>query len=87
MIKYIEDLFDSIEYHFLKTPWPRKKIKVDDAVDKAVKYCRQHHIKYSVGEIQNTDMETYYVVFSYVKPEDGEIQNHVVWCEYDENNC
>lgn len=86
MIKYIEDLFDSIEYHFLKTPWPRKKIKVDDAVDKAVKYCHQHHIKYSVGEIQNTDMETYYVVFSYVKPEDGEIQNHIVWCEYDENN-
>ena len=87
MIKYIEDLFYSIEYHFLKTPWPHKKIKVDDAVDKAVKYCRQHHIKYSVGEIQNTDMKTYYVVFSYVKPEDGEIQNHVVWCEYDENNC
>lgn len=71
---------------FLKTPWPHKKIKVDDAVDKAVKYCHQHHIKYSVGEIQNTDMETYYVVFSYVKPEDGEIQNHIVWCEYDENN-
>ena len=86
MIKYIEDLFYLIEYHFLKTPWPRKKIKVDDAVDKAVKYCRQHHIKYSVGEIQNTDMETYYVVFSYVQPEDGEIRNHVVWCEYDENN-
>ena len=86
MIKYIEDLFYSIEYHFLSTPWPRKKIKVDDAVDKAVTYCHQHHIKYSIGEIQNTDMETYYVVFSYVKPEDGEIQNHVVWCGYDENN-
>ena len=86
MIKYIEDLFYSIEYHFLSTPWSHKKIKADDAVDKAVKYCRQHHIKYSVGEIQNTDMETYYVVFSYVKPEDGEIQNHVVWCEYDEND-
>ena len=45
MIKYIEDLFYSIEYHFLKTPWPHKKIKVDDAVDKAVKYCyQQYHV-------------------------------------------
>ena len=86
MIKYIEDLFYSIEYYFLSTPWLYKKIKVDDVIDKAIKYCYQHHIKYSVREIWNTDIKTYYVVFSYVKPEDGEIQNHVVWCEYDENN-
>ena len=86
MIKYIEDLFYSIEYHFLRIPRPHKKIKVDDAVDKAVKYCHQHHIKYSVGEIQNTDMGTHYVVFSYVQSEDGEIRNHVVWCESDEND-
>ena len=29
--------------------------------------------------------KTCYVIFSYAKPEDGEIQTHVVWCE-DENN-
>ena len=85
MIKYIEDLFYWIEYHFLSAFWPYKKIEVDDAVGKATEYCRRHHIKYNVGKIQNTDMKTYYVVFSYVKPEDGEIQSHVVWCE-DENN-
>ena len=86
MIKYIEDLFYSIEYHFLKASYPHKKIKADYVIDKAVKYCHQHHIKYNVGEIWNTDMKTYYVVFSYVQPEDGEIRNYVVWCESDEND-
>ena len=86
MTKYLEDLFYSIEYHFLSTPWLHKKIKVDDTFDKAIKYCYQHHIKYNVVEIWNTDMKTYYVVFSYVQPEDGEIRNHVVWCESDKND-
>lgn len=85
MIKYIEDLFYSIEYHFLSAFWPYKKFEVDETVDKATEYCLRHHVKYNVGKIQNTDMKTYYVVFSYVKPEDGEIQSHVVWCE-DGNN-
>ena len=86
MIKYIEDLFYSIEHYILSAFWPYKKLEVDDVIDKAVKYCRQHHIKYSVWKIQNTDMKTYYMVFSYVQPEDGEIRNHVVWCESDEND-
>lgn len=86
MIKYIEDLFYSIEYHFLSAFYPYKEAEVNDVIDKAVKYCHQHHIKYSVGIIQNTDIKTYYVVFSYAQPEDGEIQNHVVWCENDEND-
>ena len=85
VIKYIEDLFYSIEYHVLSAFWPYKKFEVGEAVDKAVQYCLQHHVKYNVGKIQNTDMKTCYVIFSYVKPEDGEIQTHVVWCE-DENN-
>ena len=41
MIKYIEDLFYSIEYHFLSAFWPYKKFEVDEAVDKAAEYCRQ----------------------------------------------
>ena len=81
MIKYIEDLFYSIEYHFLSAFWPYKEFEVDEVVDKAVKYCLQHHVKYNVGKIRNTDTKTCYVIFSYVKPEDGEIQSHVVWCE------
>lgn len=85
MIKYIEDLFYSIEYHFLSAFWPYKKFEVGKVVDKAVEYCLQHHVKYNVGKIQNTDMKTCYVIFSYAEPESGEIQNHVVWCE-DENN-
>lgn len=85
MIKYIEDLFYSIEYHFLSVFWPYKKFEVGEVVDKAVEYCLQHHVKYSVRKIQNIDMKTCYVIFSYTRPEDGEIQSHVVWCE-DENN-
>lgn len=85
MIKYIEDLFYSIEYHFLRAFWPYKKSEADEAVDKAVEYCLQHHVKYNVGKIQNTDMKTCYVIFSYANPEDREIQTHVVWYE-DENN-
>ena len=85
MIKYIEDLFYSIEYHFSSAFWPYKKFEAGEVVDKAVEYCLQHHVKYNVEKIQNTDMKTCYVIFSYVKPEDGEIQSHVVWCE-DENN-
>lgn len=85
MIKYIEDLFYSIEYHFLSAFWPYKKFEVGKVADKAVEYCLQHHVKYSVGKIQNTDMKTCYVIFNYVEPESGEIQSHVVWYE-DENN-
>ena len=85
MIKYIEDLFYSIEYHFSSAFCPYKKFEAGEVVDKAVEYWLQHHVKYNVGKIQNTDMKTCYVIFSYVKPEDGEIQTHVVWCE-DENN-
>lgn len=85
MIKYIEDLFYSIEYHFLSAFWPYKEFEVDEVVDKAVEYCLQHHVKYNVGKIRNTGTKTCYVIFSYVKPEDGEIQSHVVWCE-DESN-
>lgn len=86
MIKYIEDLFDSIEYHFLSAFWPHKEFEVDKVVDKAVEYCLQHHVKYNVGKIRNTDTKTCYVIFSYVKPEDGEIQSHVVWCEDKSNH-
>lgn len=86
MIKYIEDLFYPIEYHFLSAFWPYKKFEVNEAVDKATKYCLRHHVKYNVGKIQNIDMKTYYVVFNYVKPEDGEIQSHVVWCENENNS-
>lgn len=50
MIKYIEDLFYSIEYHFLSAFWPYKKFEVGEIVDKAVEYCLQHHVKYNVGE-------------------------------------
>ena len=85
MIKYIEDLFYSIEYHFSSAFWPYKKFEAGEVVDKAVEYCLQHHVKYNVGKIQNTDMKTCYVIFTYVKPEDGEFQTHVVLCD-DENN-
>ena len=37
------------------------------------------------NKIQNIEMKTYYIVFNYIKPENGEIQGHVVWCE-NENN-
>ena len=86
MLKYIEDLFYSIEYHFLSAFWPYKEFEVDEVVDKAVEYCLQHHVKYNVGKIRNTDTKTCYVIFSYVKPEDGEIQSHVVWCEDKSNH-
>lgn len=86
MIKYIEDLFYSIEYHFLSAFWPYKEFEVDEVVDKAVEYCLQHHVKYNVGKIRNTDTKTCYVIFSYVKPEDGEIQSHVVWREDKSNH-
>lgn len=86
MIKYIEDLFYSIEYHFLRAFWPHKKSEVDEITTKAVYYCLHHHIKYDMKKIRNTDRKTHYVVFSYVQPEDGEIRNHVVWCESDEND-
>ena len=86
MIKYIEDLFYSIEYHFLSAFWPYKEFEVDEVVDKAVEYCLQHHVKYNVGKIRNTNTKTCYVIFSYVKPEDGEIQSHVVWCEDKSNH-
>ena len=85
MIKYIEDLFYSIEYHFLSAFCPYKEFEVSEVVDKAVEYCLQHHVKYNVGKIQNIDMKTCYVIFSYTSPEDGEIQSHVAWCE-DEND-
>ena len=85
MIKYIEDLCQSIEYHFSRAFWRHKQFEEGEVVDKTVEYFLQHHVKYNVGKIQNTDMKTCYVIFSYVKPEDGEIQTHVVWCE-DENN-
>ena len=81
MIKYIEDLFYPIEYRFLSAFWPCKKFEVNKVIDKATKYCQQHHVKYNVGKIQNIDMKTYYIVFNYIKPENGEIQGHVVWCE------
>lgn len=88
MIKYIEDLFYSIEYHFLRVFCsPYKKFEVDEATTKAVQYCLRHHIKYDMRKIRNRDKKTHFVVFSYVQPEDGEIQTHVVWCESDENNC
>lgn len=86
MIKYIEDLFYSIEYHFLSAYWPYTKSEVDEITTKAVYYCLHHHIKYDMKKIRNTDMKTHYIVFSYVQPEDGEIRNHVVWCESDEND-
>lgn len=85
MIKYIEDLFYPIEYHFLSAFWPYRKSEVDEITTKAVYYCLHRHIKYDIKKIRNTDMKTHYVVFSYVQ-RDGEIRNHVIWCESDEND-